>query len=76
MASAFPIPVLAPLGLGAAVSMPMAGALVAADGGAVALVSVGLATYAITLAMVWRLRPGLLRMVGVGAGIDDGGGRP
>jgi O-antigen/teichoic acid export membrane protein len=61
LASAFPVPVLRPVGAGLLVTLPMALAVSGLAASLVAAVAVGALTWAATLAAVWRLRPGLAR---------------
>jgi hypothetical protein len=62
-----PVPLARPLALGLALAAPMAAAVLLVRGGAIASVLVGVATYALTLAAVWRIQPELLQ------GQDHGG---
>jgi O-antigen/teichoic acid export membrane protein len=62
----FSVPVLRPVALALAASVPMALAVHGVGPGLVASVAIGVLTYAATLAAVWRLRPALAReMAGV-----------
>jgi O-antigen/teichoic acid export membrane protein len=53
----FAVPLVAPLGLAAAVSLPMAAAVASFGGGAVAAALLGALVYGATLALVWKVAP-------------------
>jgi hypothetical protein len=53
----FGVPLVAPLGLAAAASLPMAAAVASFGGGAVAAALLGALVYGATLAFVWKVAP-------------------
>jgi O-antigen/teichoic acid export membrane protein len=56
----FPVPVSGPLARAAALTLPMAAVVAVAGRGLALSVGLGVATYAATLAAIWRLRPELV----------------